>query len=285
MPRVVTVVLVAVGLVSALAGGAPDPAAELASRDIIGQRAAEALEAVDRLAAAVDPALEAGRVAAAGLLTGEGSPSAPIEEAARLAAAAEERVLDARRAVARLTSALDAARPDAVVPQPVAAGELASIGAQLDAAIDAAETFVGLRRRATGLPGRLDDALARLDSGAVAGAREQVAAARDDHSAVVAWETDLATLPVWIETTDAMISAVEQIVEAVEADDAAAAKESAAAFAALGADGARADRALRIALGEGGSAVLAAPLERLAAVMGGIEATRAALRDLVGAGR
>lgn len=282
MPRAVTTLVVAVGLVATFAGRAPDPALERASRDLVERRAESALEAVERLAAAVEPALQAGRVAAAGVLTGDGDPAPSIEDAAQRAALAEERVVDARRAVSRVMAALDAARSDARVPQPVAAGELSSIGAQLGAAVDTAETFVDLRRRATGLPARLEDALASLDERSVSDARAHVDAARHDHAAIVGWDTDLATLPVWIETTDAMISAVEQIVDAVEADDAAAAEETAAAFAALGEEGARADRALRIALGEGGSAILAAPLERMASVMGSIEATRAALRDLVG---
>ena len=48
-----------------------------------------------------------------------------------------------------------------------------------------------------------------------------------------------------------MIGAVEGILAATRAGDAAAAGEAAAAFAALAADAATADRALRIALGEG----------------------------------
>lgn len=282
MRRAAPAFIVAAGLVAALGPRDPNPALALASERLVEERAVAALEAVDRLAAAVEPALEAGRVAAAALLTGDGGPAPLIERAAELAVAAEERVLAARRRVAEVVASLDAAQADHGVPQPVAAGELASAGGQLAAATEAAEAFVDLRRRADGLPGRLEEALASLDEAAVAEARMHVDAARADHAAIVDWETDLATLPVWIDTTDEMISAVEQFVDAVEADDAAGARDAAAAFAALGDDGARADRALRIALGEGGSAILSAPLERLAAVMGGIETTRAALLDLVG---
>ena len=86
------------------------------------------------------------------------------------------------------------------------------------------------------------------------------------------------TLPVWIATTDAMITAMEQIVSATRAGDAAAASAAAEAFAALTDDAATADRALRIAIGEGGSSLTAAPLERLAAALGGIEGVRATSR-------
>ena len=103
-----------------------------------------------------------------------------------------------------------------------------------------------------------------LDRGDVEEATELTSAARTDHDALVAWETDIPTLPVWIETTDAMIGAVEGILAATRAGDAAAASEAAAAFAALADDAATADRALRITLSEGGASLTAAPLGRLA---------------------
>jgi hypothetical protein len=72
-----------------------------------------------------------------------------------------------------------------------------------------------------------------------------------------------------------MISAVEQIVAATRAGDASAAGAAADAFAALADDAVAADRALRIAFSEGGSALTATPLARLAAALRGIEAARA----------
>ena len=91
----------------------------------------------------------------------------------------------------------------------------------------------------------------------------------------MAWETDLPTLPVWIGTTDAMIDAVERILDATRAGDAAAARDAADEFAALADEAATADRALRIALSEGGAALIAAPLERLAAALRSIEGAHA----------
>ena len=165
------------------------------------------------------------------------------------------------------------------IPEPVAAGELASIAAQLAAAGPAADDV----RRPTGAGDRPSERAggarsARSTRGDVEEAAALTSAARADHGAIVAWETDLPTLPVWIETTDAMIGAVEQILDATQAGDAAAAGEAAAAFAALADDAATADRALRIALSEGGASLTAAPLERLAATLRVIETSRGGRR-------
>ena len=99
----------------------------------------------------------------------------------------------------------------------------------------------------------LEEALVALERGDVDRAAELTARARADHDAVVAWETDLPTLPVWIGTTDAMIGAVERILDATRAGDAAAARDAADEFAALADEAATADRALRIALERGRS--------------------------------
>jgi hypothetical protein len=111
-----------------------------------------------------------------------------------------------------------------------------------------------------------------------------VRGARADHDLVAAWEAAPPTLPVWLGTTDAMISAVEQVVSATQAGDEATASAAAVSFAALTAEAATADRALRIALGEGGSALTAAPLERLAAALRSIEEARTAAAAMAGAG-
>jgi hypothetical protein len=86
------------------------------------------------------------------------------------------------------------------------------------------------------------------------------------------------TLPVWIETTNEMIGAVERVIGATREGDATAADEAADDFAALADDAVTADRALRIAIGEAGSAVTAIALERLAASLRAVEDLRAAAR-------
>jgi hypothetical protein len=270
------------GLVLTLGPVAADPAVAIGAERLVRERAAAAVSAVDALRAAAQPGLEVARRGAAYVVGGDKAPGPRLTEAAGLIAGAEPSVPNARRAVAALASATLAWHPHATTaPQPVAAGELSSIAAQLAAAAPAAEEFADLRARGTGVPGVLEEALAALERGAVGEAAELTAQARADHDAIVAWETDLPTLPVWIETTDAMIGAVEGILEATRAGDAAAAREAAEAFAALADDAATADRALRIALSEGGAALTAAPLERLATALRSIEAARAAAAALV----
>jgi hypothetical protein len=270
------------GLALALGPVAADPSVAIGAARLVRERAAAASSALDALRTAVQPGLEASRRAAADVVGGDEPPGPRITEAAELIASADQSVLPARRAMTALGSARLAWHPGATrTRQPVAAGELSSIAAQLAAAGPAAEQFADLRVRATGVPGVLELALNALERGAVEEAAELTARAREDHDAIVAWETDLPTLPVWIETTDAMIGAVEGILEATRAGDAAAAREAAEAFAALADDAATADRALRIALSEGGAALTAAPLERLATALRSIEAARAAAAALV----
>jgi hypothetical protein len=92
---------------------------------------------------------------------------------------------------------------------------------------------------------------------------------------------ELATLPVWLDTTAAMIGALEAIVAATESGDVAGARAAAEDFAAASQDAGPADRALRIAIGEGGSAVTAAPLGRLADVLRDVSSARLEVASIV----
>jgi len=276
--RVTAAALAVVGVAFLLGPGARDPAATIGAERLIRDGAAAAMVALDQLRASVEPGLDAARAASAGVLSGDDAPSQGIEDAAALIADAEEAVAPARLAVSSLASARAAWRPEtSQPPQPVAAGELTSIATQLRASAQVADAFADMRVRGTGLPAVLEQALRALDARGFSEASEHTERARDAHAAIVAWETDLPTLPIWIATTDAMIGAVEQIVEATRDGDDAIALEAAEAFGAISDDAATADRALRIALSEGGSALTAAPLERLAATIGAIEDSRAAV--------
>ena len=270
------------GLVLILGPRTADPSVALAAERLVGERALAAAAALDALRAAVQPGLDAARGAAAAVLSRDEPPSPRIEAAAALIAEAERSVAPARDAVAALAAAQIAWRPDAApLLEPLGTGELASIAAQLEAAGPATDTFADLRERSTGLSGVLERALLAFERGALEEAADLTSSARADHDALVAWETDLPTLPVWIETTDAMIGAVEAILAATLAGDAAAASEAAEAFGALAGEAATADRALRIALSEGGSSLTAAPLERLATAVRMIEASHASVAPLL----
>lgn len=273
-----------VGLVLVLGPRAADPGLEIAAERLVKTRAEEAVDALDALRSAIQPGLDEGRRAAAAVLSADVPPGPMLIAAGQTIAAAEDAARTARRAVAGLNGARSTWRAgSAPVAEPIRAGELESIGAQLGAAAPAGDAFADRRRRGSALPATLEGALVALEGGDVDGAGAIVARARADHDLVAAWEGPPPTLPVWIETTDAMISAMETIVSATRANDPEAARAAAAAFADLADDAAFADRALRIALGEGGSALTAAPLERLAAALGGIEDARAATAAIAAA--
>lgn len=278
--RAVPAVLAA-SIVLLVGSGGPDPAVERAARALVLDRAAGADAALAALERALVPGLDAGRRAAALVVAGSKAPGAELESAATEVEAAEVTARDARRAV----EALEGARMAFGVAQPVALdlpeGELASLAAQLRATAPAADAFAAMRGRAEGLVERLEEVLVALEAGSLDGARDGVAAVRADHDALAAWPVNLVTLPVWLETTDAMIGAVEEIVEATESGDRAAALAAAEDFASLAEDAAPADRALRIAIGEGGSSVTAAPLSRLADLLRTVGSTRLDVASIV----
>ena len=272
------------GLVVLIGPRDAEPAAGIAAERLVRERAQVATEALDQLREAIQPGLDDARRAAAAVLSADEPPGSLLLEAGDTIGAADEAAVAARRAVAGLNGARSALGRDlAPLVEPVAVGELPSIGAQLAAAAPASDAFFELRRRAVGLPETLEAALAALDRGDLEAADELVTQAREDHALVVASDAEPVTLPVWIATTDAMITAMEQIVVATRAGDAAAANAAAEAFQALTDDAATADRALRIALGEGASSLTAPPLERLAAALGGIEDMRATTAEIAAA--
>jgi hypothetical protein len=268
-------------LVPLIGEGGPDPSTERAARGLVLERAADADAALATLERALSPGLDAARRGAALVVTGHADPSTELRTAAAEIASAESNAVAARRAVRALEGARQALGAGDPVRLELAAGEVESVAAQLESSAPAADAFAEMRVRAERLVGRLEEVLAALDAGALVGARTGLAAVRADHDALAAWEVELVTLPVWLDTTDAMIGAVEAIVEATAAGDPAAALDAADEFAALAEDAAPADRALRIAIGEGGSAVTAAPLGRLADVLRNVASARLQVASIV----
>ena len=269
-------------LVTGLGAGGPRPEVELGARRLVLDRAQRADAALAQLEQSLATATDAARSGAARVVAGDEAPGGRLIEAASLIAAAETSAGEARRAVLALDDARRARSLDAQPIEPATErGELGSIATQLEATASAADDFAEMRARAAAVAGALESALVALEAGDTAAARALVAEARADHDAVAAWEVDFATLPVWTEITDEMIGAVERIVEAYQRGDGEAAVAAAGDFAALADAGATADRALRIAIGEGGSAVTAAPMERLASVLSRIEEVRRSLRSII----
>jgi len=78
----------------------------------------------------------------------------------------------------------------------------------------------------------------------------------DGQLAVVrAWPGQLETLPIWIDTTTALVAALRSLAHASLAHDAESIREAQRAYQAAADDGKQADRALAIAIAEGGSAI------------------------------
>ena len=265
-----------VGIVVAIGPRVADPGMGILADRLVRERAQGATEALDALRAAIQPGLDEARAAAAAVLSADDPAGPALLAAGDTLAEAEGAATDARRAVSSLNGAREALQPGtAALPEPIAAGELSSIGAQLGAAAEPAGAFADLRRRGGGIPALLDEALRALERGDLDAGAAAVGEARADLELVSAWEAAPTSLPVWIETTGAMINAMEDLISATRSEDGAAALAAAAEFAALAEEASTADRSLRIALGEGGSALTSAPLERLAAALGGIEGVRA----------
>ena len=252
----------------------------LAADRLVAERAADADAALVAAAASLGPAVDLARRGAARTVEGDEAPGPTLEEAASAVALAGPAIGSASDAVADLNAAL-LARDPAASTVPSAPSEIGSIATQLEETSAAADAFAEMRRRATRLGTTLDEVLRALEAGEGAIALARVEEARFDHAQLAGWDVGLVTLPVWLETTDAMIDAVETIVEATGRGDAEAAAAGADALAALAEEAATADRALRIAIGEGGSAVTAAPLGRLAAVLTALDEQRAQVAAIV----
>ncbi|CAN5563613.1 hypothetical protein BH23CHL10_BH23CHL10_07510 [soil metagenome] len=266
--------LVTIGLATILGPGWPDPGIGLAAQRLVIERAVRADAALAALEQGVAPGLEAARQASARVVTGDEGPGPLFRTAAVLLTDLD--ASDVRDAAARLDGARQAAMPGApVVATPVDAGEIASIAAQLHGTADAADAFVTMRRRAERVTGTLDEALTFLERGEADLASERVAAARGEHDIIAGWEVGLPTLPVWIGTVDAMIGAMERLVAATQVGNREDAAAAASDVAAVADDAATADRALRIAIGEGGTSIASTPLGRLADLLGRVRDARA----------
>lgn len=279
--RVLVTALAILVLVPLLGSGGPEPSAAMAARRLVLDRAVAADSALHALEQAIAPGLDSARRGSARVVSGDDPPGVELRAAAAALASADPAAVAARRAVAALEGARLLVGVGTAIELGVPRGEVPTLAAQLEGTASAADAFAEMRRRAEGLVLGLEAALSALDEGSVAEARELVAAVRDDHDALAAWDVDLATLPVWIGTTDAMIGSMERIIAATEAGDEDAATAAGEDFTALAEEAAPADRALRIAIGEGGSAVTAAPLGRLADLLREVAMTRLEVASIV----
>jgi hypothetical protein len=262
----------AVALAIALGAGAPRPEIDLVARRTVIDRAHAAEAALAVLRERLAGALEDARTGAARVVAGEEAPGPLFDEAAGEILEAVDAAVEAEATRESLAAARDAQAPDAAaLPLAPDAAEVASLGGQLGATAAAADDFAARRVRAESVTRTLLDALDALEAGEVDEADRLVAEAHATVDVLSAWEIGADSLPTWVETVDEMIGAMERLVSATREGDVAAAERAAAAIAALAEDAPAGDRALRIAVGEGGTAVAATPLGRLAALLAAID--------------
>ena len=262
-----------VGLALILGASAPRPEVGRGARAAVVDAADRTLEAIDRLESELAPAVEAAREGSARVVAGDEDPSERIAAAADAIRAAASSATEVRAAIADLNRARIALDPDApLLPPAPDAAELASIADQLGDAAGAGASFAEARQRAEAVADGLVDALDSVSEGNVDEAQEQLLSGSDAVDGMRAWEDDAQALSVWIDTVDAMIRAMQRLVEAVRTNDAEA------AFADASEGAAEADRALRIGLGEAGSALTSVPNVRLADALAALDEVDVAAR-------
>jgi hypothetical protein len=281
-PSLVTTLIGMLALVPLLGPGGPDPGVAIAARALLVDRAVTADAALEALEAAIAPGLDAARTGAARVVAGEAPPGEALLAAARQLAAADSVAARAAAAVRSLEGARRAAEAGgAAIEVPVEGGDLASIGAQVEGTAAAADRFAEMRLRADRVLVELGTAIDALDAGDVADAREAIARAREHHDAVAAWEIGLVTLPIWTDAAGALLMAAQSLLDATAAGNPSAVEAAARALDAQADDARSADRALRIAMAEGGGSVTAAPLARLADLLRATAEARVAVAEIL----
>jgi hypothetical protein len=269
-----------------VAPGAPRPEVAIVASSSVADAADRAIDAIDRLEAELGPAVDAARSGSARVVAGDQDPAEPLAAAAEMIVAASPAAGDLREALGDLERARAALDPrEQPLPRPPDGDQLASIAGQLDEAGAAGAGFAETRRRAEAVSDALLDALDAAAEGDPDEAHQQLLLGLVTVDELRGWEDDAPALSVWIDTVDAMIRAMQRLVDAVRAGDAEEAEAARAAFADAAEGSTEADRALRIGLGESGSAVTAVPVGRLAdalGTLGELEIAVRAVRDEAG---
>jgi hypothetical protein len=263
---------------------AADPAREWARQRSLVAQAQVAGQALEELEVAMGPARDAARRGAALVLEGDNPPEPVLDHAAELLEGAGAAASEALREMDRLRGMAAAARPGVDVPIVPEQGQLASIAGQLRDAGDASVAFVERRQTARLTLLHLEDALAALDANDPRAALPALEAARQARDQMAEWDPAPVTLPLWLETTDRMISSARHMAEATLAGDGEGAREAAREYAAAAEEARRADVSLALSLSEAGSGLTASPLRRLAEALAEVERARALVASLVQSG-
>lgn len=217
----------------------------------------------------------------AAVLAGAQDPATFMDAAAAAFEAAAAPVDAAQVSLEALRWTLLALDPEQPPPTlDLSGADLSAIGAQWRATALPLSALTDLRQATEATLEALDDALAALDDDDPAAALDAVSDAEASLAVVSASQDELSTLPVWVDTVEALLDATADIARAAQAGDAEALAEAQAAWEAAAEGATRADRALTIALGEATAEVTGPASATSAQALRVVGATRAALASL-----
>jgi hypothetical protein len=276
--------IVALGACLGLRSGDPavaDPQLVQLRASHLQRAAAGADAATAPLEAELLTALEAARQGAGRIVAGGEPPGPALRDASNAIDGAVPEAMTAGEALASLDGMLRATDATEPLPMVASAGELSSIAAQLRRTAGPADDFAEMRARTGELLDALVAARDALHAGDAPATQERLAGADRLLDELVAWEANLVTLPIWLETAGRMTDAVRRLAAAVAAGDAEAAVGAQRDFEAVANEAREADEALQVAMAEGGAAVADAPLRRLVAALRGVTEARQRLASIL----
>jgi hypothetical protein len=255
-----------------------DPPTEAARQGELADAAQAADGALGSLARRIAVAREHARLGTALTASGE-APAPELTAAAEALAAASGEADDAKRGLELLAGLAAAIEPADTIPSLSYGGtDLEQIAAQLEASAAAATLFVERRHATQAIVSALSAALAELERDEPSAALTSLAEADAPMALLDAWEQRPPLLRYWMTISADLLGAAGDIARATLADDPAAAKAAGERYAKAAQAARGADNALALALSEGGAAVIATPVRRLAAVADEVDEARAALR-------
>lgn len=230
----------------------------------------------------LDAALQHARVGAAKTRTSELPPAAEFEAAA-LAVEQASSVADALgRALRDLAGTVASVAPGSMVPPaPAASTDLLIVAALLRASGDAATQFVEQRRATTAVNEALGAAVEALRDDDPHAALDRLTEGDPALAQLTAWERPPETFGFWLSTIGELYAAAREIAAATIAGDAEALARAAARYGVAAEYARGADNALALALAEGASAVSINAQRRVADLLEGALAARAAVAPLM----
>ncbi len=202
-------------------------------------------------------ATEQARQGMSAIVAGEADPTVGLTAAADGFEQAAPSVGDAQANLTALRWTLLALDSNATIPElTVRQADILAISAQWLAAVPPSAALTDLRRQAEETVTLLTAAVASLDADDPAAALESIDQADAALEPIRDESDQIPALGVWVDTVDALSTAVRDIALAAQAGDPAALAEAQAAYEAAAADAARADQALTIAIGESAAQIV-----------------------------